>query len=184
MKAMEPEPTLKELQSDFEKVIRRYQRPVLTFIFRMVNHQETAMDLCQEAFVKAYLARKRFSGKGKISTWLFAIAANHTRDYLRRKQLDTTSLHDEESNLSETLSSQLLNPGDEALCQEMEAHLLEALNRLPDSYREVVTLYHISELSVNDISSILKIPEGTVKNRLFRAREKLQQYLLDKWSES
>ena len=84
-----------DLERDFENVVRRFQKPILNYIYRMIRNEETAMDLTQDVFVKAYNARASFDGRSQLSTWLFTIAANHTRDYLKLKRHDGETAIDE-----------------------------------------------------------------------------------------
>lgn len=173
--------TVEAVRTDFEKVIERYQKPILNFIYRMVRNEETAMDLSQDVFIKAYQARHRFDGRSKVSTWLFTIATNHTRDFFRKKRPEVVAEIDEQRDAHVTEHGESASPERNMFSGEIRDVLEEALDQLTPEYREPVVMRHINDMSVAEISAALNIPVGTVKTRLFRGREKLQKILIKTW---
>lgn len=170
------------VQSDpFEHIVHRYHRPVTAFIYRMVGDYETALDLTQEVFLKVYAALDRYDERFKFSTWLFKIASNHTIDYLRKQTHRTHSLDAVEEN-SEIHPPELISPEPsperQSILRERRALIEAAIAELPLPYRQVIVLRHVAELSYEEIAQVTGLPLGTVKNRIFRAREAIRKKLI------
>jgi RNA polymerase sigma-70 factor (ECF subfamily) len=180
---MESEITAEELRSDFESVVRRFQKPLVNYLWRMVKNEETAMDLAQDVFIKAYKARNGFDGRSKVSTWLFAIASNHARDYLKRPRVVSMGEEEDAGLAAAALpdAGGMERPEGAMLGAELKKTLERALMNLPTEYREPVIMRHVNGMSVEAIAQALGMPEGTVKTRLFRGRERLQEMLLKNW---
>jgi RNA polymerase sigma-70 factor (ECF subfamily) len=168
----------KELFSD---LLLKFQKGVFNFIFRMVGHYELANDLTQEAFMKAYLSLDKFNNRYKFSTWIFSIASNLTIDYLRKKRIAVYSYeknHDgSQRSMVERLRSQNYTPIEELENHELKTKIQESIEKLSPEYREIIVLRHMNGFSYEDIASITGLPLGTVKNRIFRARRILKEYL-------
>ena len=162
----------------FELLVKQYERLVFYVTHRLVKEQEAAEDICQEVFIKIHKSLVRFNFQSKLSTWIARIAyltaINYVRKY-HRERLSDYSDDIENYHFTTETPEQLLTKKDTANYVE---HLIA---QLPEKYRTVLTLYHLSEFSCAEISEITGMPEGTIKNYLFRARkllkDKLQAYL-------
>ena len=173
------------LQGDreaFRPLVESYQNLVFRTIVRMVYDPELAKDLTQEVFVKAYMKLDTFDPKYPFRVWINRIAIHRAIDYLRKKRneylvLDEPIATDEGEIFREY-------PDDKPDVMEiMEKHetaaaVRKAVHSLEPKLRAVVVLRHFQEMNYDEIASTLKIPVGTVKNRIFRGREKLQEILL------
>lgn len=162
--------------SAFDKLIDRYKRQVFSVIYQMVRNPADAEDIAQDAFIKAYRALSSYNDCYPFITWLFKIAHNAAIDHLRASKTQLLSLDIEESPLESECSDQSLMESADALSDK--ALLDKALAALPPVYREILALRHQQEFSYTEISEALGIPEGTVKIRLFRARNLLKEKML------
>ncbi len=164
-----------------EELVRRYRGLIFNLIFRMVGNREEAEDLVQETFVKAFRSLHSFNDEFAFSTWLYKIASNHTIDLLRRKRLQLLSLDEpvrtREGEVSREYPDENFNPERSLITSESTQIIFNAIEALPEKYRIIITLRHKEEKSYEEISRILKVPIGTVKARLFRARELLREKL-------
>lgn len=171
----------------FDVLITRYSADIYALLFRLTENAEEAGDLTQETFLSALKSIKSFRGESELKTWLFRIAVNHSRNrfrwWNRRKRDQTVSLDaatgDGERLLSETLAGTSENPEEAAMQRQREAALRNALNDLPDIFREVIVLCDIEGQSYDDISRMLELNIGTVKSRIARGREELRRRLKD-----
>jgi RNA polymerase sigma-70 factor (ECF subfamily) len=166
------------LQNDpdaFRKLLDRYKNRVFSLIYRMVQNPSDAEDLAQESFLKAFKNLPSYDPSRPFLSWLFKITHNTTIDFLRARKPQALSIHDENNpiDLEDTRPTQ--EKVVEALSQgkRMESLLIS----LPPLYREVLLLRHQEELEYSEIAKILGIPVGTVKNRLYRARDLLKTKL-------
>jgi RNA polymerase sigma-70 factor (ECF subfamily) len=165
-------------EGSFELLVRRHQSGVYAFLCRMVRSPEEAADLAQEVFLKVFANIEQFNSIYRFKTWLYRIAANAAVDRRRRNRhaASRSTLPDEDGNFSLIAS---VDPGPDDLLQEKEtrARLEAALNRMPGTYREVLLLRFQGDLRYDEIAVITGLPLGTVKNRIFRAREMLKKAL-------
>jgi len=170
----------------YERLVRRYERPLLATLRRLLGSRETAEEIAQEAFVRAYLAIDRFDPSFRFSTWLFRIAVNAAIDQRRRRRLRLVSLdapagRDDDPDGGPPLSDRVAGTSprpDAALLREDERRVLAAaVERLPEDYRTIVLLRHSAGLVYEEIAEVLDLPLGTVKNRLHRARRCLKEIL-------
>ncbi len=160
----------------FNDLINRYKRQVFSLIFRLVRNQSDAEDIAQNTFIKAYKSLGSYDPSYPFLTWLFKIAHNSAIDFLRAQKPDSLSIHDEENPLDIEDTDTSLEERIEAASQQ---ELIDkVLGTLPPLYREILILRHQQELSYEEISETLDIPVGTVKIRLFRARDIMKQKLL------
>ena len=166
-------------QEAFRELVLRFERPVYSLIVRMVNDPGTAEDLAQEVFVKAYRSLRTYDASRKLSSWLFKIAHNTTIDHLRRHSPDTVSLEapaDEEGRggLAAVLSDESVeDPAAAAERRDMARSLERAISRLRSEYREAVVLFYVEGASYQEICDVTRLPLGTVKTNLHRARKEL-----------
>ncbi len=169
----------------FYFLIRRYEKPIFNYIYRLVKHREEAEDLAQETFTKAFFALHQYDHTYEFSTWIFRIALNVCRDHFRRKKflffsLNTPVGEEEETEWGDLIEqNSFLDPDGELSNQELREELEKAIDHLPLKFKEVIILRHLEGLSYNDISRITNLPVGTVKTYLHRARKKLREELKD-----
>ncbi|HOQ67701.1 MAG TPA: sigma-70 family RNA polymerase sigma factor [Candidatus Atribacteria bacterium] len=169
----------------FYFLIRRYEKPIFNYIYRLVKHREEAEDLAQETFTKAFFALHQYNHTYEFSTWIFRIALNVCRDHFRRKKflffsLNTPVGEEEETEWGDLIEqNSFLDPDGELSNQELREELEKAIDHLPLKFKEVIILRHLEGLSYNDISRITNLPVGTVKTYLHRARKKLREELKD-----
>ena len=173
-------------QAAYKKLLKKYHDQIFHLIARIVHNKEQIEDLTQEAFVKAFASLKNFNEEYAFSTWLYKIATNSSIDYIRKRKLDTFSIDKpiamEESEYSFELPDTTYQP-DKSIMQRQRAHLIEeAINSLPEKYKRVIILRHTEERDYAEIAKLLKLPIGTVKAHIFRARELLNKFLRDKIS--
>jgi RNA polymerase sigma-70 factor (ECF subfamily) len=167
----------------FEVLVRRYQARILSHVARMVGNRDDALDLSQEIFVKVFQALSRYNPQFKFSTWLFRIAGNAAIDHLRKRRPRTVSIEQPESTAGlGRVSSFEYRSGDpdpyaKLRNTERGRAITDAIARLPPEFRELITLRHFTGLSYEEIAEIKGIPLGTVKNKLFRARAVLKEWL-------
>ena len=169
----------------YEELVEKYQKKMLNVAYRMVGNYEDACEIVQDAFVSAYKGIKAFEGKSRFSTWLYTIVVNLSRN--RLKQLKTLGRHEglsmddpvltDEGSVNVEIASDD-PPVDKRLEQkELQRRVQDCVRALDEEFKEVVVLRDINGFSYNEIQDMLKIPEGTVKSRLSRARETLKDCL-------
>ena len=169
----------------FRELVRRYERPVFSLVFRMVRDRETAEDLAQDAFVKVLNHIDKYSPEFKFSSWLFKIANNVAIDHLRKRRLDTISMDGSPhaSTASEVEATTLnLESEQESALDELEAKELgtaieRAIASLRPEYRSCIMLRHVEGRSYEEIAATLDLPLGTVKTYIHRARHELRKAL-------
>lgn len=159
----------------FELLQNKYTRIVSALIRKMVRDEDDVQDLTQEAFIKTYNALDSFQFGYSFSAWLYRIASNTCIDFLRKKRFRTISINQpiagsDEENFFEIKDSSYL-PDINVLADERTKAIRNAINQLPENYRNIVELRHVEELDYKEISKRLDLPLGTVKAHLFRARK-------------
>jgi len=169
-------------EEDFEALVIRYQRQIVNYIFRIIGDYDAALDVTQETFIKVYNSLDKYSTEYKFSTWLYRIAHNAAIDHLRRNSVQSQSIETENADGTYQLQLECSQPGPEKLRERSEwrAELQDVVRCLPASYRELIVLRHSRELSYDEIAEVTGLPLGTVKNRLFRAREMMREILLER----
>ena len=168
-------------QAAYRELVRRYERPIFSLIYRMVRNREQAEDLSQETFVKALNAIESYRPEYKFSSWIFKIANNVSIDHLRRRELDTLSLDGSPHALTpEAIQASALQLGDrqETALEELEAKELggeieQAISTLRPEYRACILLRHVEGRPYEEIATMLDLPLGTVKTYIHRARGEL-----------
>jgi RNA polymerase sigma-70 factor (ECF subfamily) len=172
-------------QAAYRELVRRYERPIFSLIYRMVRNREQAEDLSQETFVKALNAIESYRPEYKFSSWIFKIANNVAIDHLRRRELDTLSLDGSPHALTpEAVQATALQLGDrqETALEELEAKELggeieRAIAGLRPEYRACILLRHVEGRPYEEIATMLDLPLGTVKTYIHRARGELREAL-------
>ena len=166
----------------FRELLKRYERPVFSLIYRMVRDRTLAEDLAQEAFIRAFNAIGSYNTSYKFSNWIFKIANNHTIDHLRKRRLETVSIHgsphattqDEVSQTSVVLEAGDESPQELVEHRELGGQIEEAIGELREEYRTVILLRHVEGYAYDEIAEIMDLPLGTVKTYLHRARNELK----------
>ena len=168
--------------SAFDDLVQRYQERIYATIYHMTSNHEDAHDLAQESFIKSYQALKSFKGDSSFFTWVYRIAVNKTINFLKqRKNRNHISLNDLDFNAEHDPDLMALisekTPRREVNLVELQQKLNAATLKLSDIHRLVVTLHDVQGLSHEEISKIMDCNTGTVRSRLFYARQQLQAYL-------
>ena len=170
------------VEGSFEELVRRYQRPISAYVYRMVGNYESALDLTQEIFIKVYSSLRRYRAEFKFSTWIYKIAHNAAIDHLRRTATREQSLilGPENDQFDLPVESTRLSPEQESERKERRGEIESVVRALPANYRELIILRHSQDLSYEEIVEVTGLPLGTVKNRLFRAREMMRELFVEK----
>ena len=174
----------------FGIIVKNTERLVSQIIFKLVKNEEDRKDLVQEIYLKAFKNLGKFKFQSKLSTWIGQITYNSCINHLEKKKLVLIENRIEEGDLGETklefISNKLINKFTNEIellinGNELSDTLAFEIDRLSPLYRTLITLYHQEEMSYSQICEITNLPEGTVKNYLFRARKKLKESLLSKF---
>jgi RNA polymerase sigma-W factor len=165
----------------YDDLILLYKDAVYSIIYRMVRNKQEAEDLSQEAFIKAYNSINSFNEEYAFSTWLFKIATNNCIDFFRKRKLKTYSMDQtikyKDEEIQQEYADNEPTADKEIVASEKSAMIRKAIEELPEKYRTAIMLRHHEERSYEDIAQILDLPLGTVKARIFRAREMLKKSL-------
>ena len=168
----------------YDELVRRYQERIYATIYHMTSNHEDANDLAQETFIKAFQALKSFKGGSSFYTWIYRIAVNKTINFLKqRKNRSHMSLNDLDFNAEHDPDLVALisdkTPRREINLTELQEKLNEAMQKLSEPHRLAVTLHDVQGMSHEEIAKIMDCNIGTVRSRLFYARQQLQAYLSD-----
>jgi RNA polymerase sigma-70 factor, ECF subfamily len=172
-------------ESAFRELIRRYERPVFSVIYRMCRDRELSEDLAQETFIKVLNALDRYDPKYKLSSWIFKIAHNTTLDQLRKKEPETLSLegspHARTQEQAEATSFTAVDTAEDpesyTHSRELGTEIDAAIARLRPEYRAVIVLWHVEGRPYDEIAEIMDLPLGTVKTYIHRGRKELREML-------
>ena len=172
-------------ETAYRELVRRYERPIFSLVYRMVRDRELAEDLSQETFIKALNALDSYRPEYKFSSWIFKIANNAAIDQLRRRELDTLSLegspHAVTPEAVEATALQIGTRGESALDAvasiELGGEIEKAIAQLRPEYRSCILLRHVEGYAYEEIAQILDLPLGTVKTYIHRARHELRRAL-------
>lgn len=169
----------------FDQLVRKYTPKLYGLVYNMTSNREDTADLLQDVFAKAYRSLQRFMGKSSFYTWIYSISVNMTLNFLKKRgrytkvSLDDvdTGIHNDPIFIEVTTAAK--NTLREVNIHELQKRLNEAMMKLSQDHRTVVTLYDVQGLQHAEISQILGVSEGTVRSRLFYAHRQLQNYLED-----
>ncbi|MFS0637812.1 sigma-70 family RNA polymerase sigma factor [Mesobacillus foraminis] len=157
-----------------DEIMHRHGQEILQLVYSYVKNRSIAEDLTQDIFVKCYKSLHTYSGKARIRTWLWRIAINHCKDYLKSWYARNVILTEKETepvyHQDKTVEQTVIQKGE-------DQELAEAVMELPIKYREVIYLFYFEELSIKEISEVTDIKENTVKTRLRRAKDLLKERL-------
>ena len=164
----------------YGELMDRYRKSVYHLVLKMVKNSDDAEDLTIEAFAKAFKNLAKYNPSYTFSTWLFRIATNNCIDFIRKKKLQTTSIHsayvsDDGENVGIQIKDSRKNPQEEAIHNQKIEIMRLIVQKLPTKYRSLVALRYFDELSYDEIAQEIGAPLGTVKAQLFRARELLHE---------
>lgn len=172
--------------SAYDELVKRYMERIYALTYHMTSNHEVANDLAQETFIKGYKNILKFKGDSSFYTWIYRVAVNHTINYLKRNRSGyQVSLNDLDAGIENDpdfiAATQGEPPTRQVSLHELQNALNGAIQKLSEPHRMVVTLHDIEGLSHGEIAKIMKCSEGTVRSRLFYARQQLQRLLKD-WS--
>ena len=171
-------------QKAFRRLRAKYHDAIHNLIYRMVKDKDEVDDLTQEAFIKAFGSLASFNDEFAFSTWLYKIASNNCIDHIRKKRLLTFSIdkpiESKDSDFSFELPDSTYEPDRELIASQRTKLLQDAIASLPPKYRQVIMMRHVEEKEYAEIAKALKLPLGTVKAHIFRAREILYRQLRHK----
>lgn len=162
----------------FEELMRKYEKRIFGFVVRMVRNEETAVDLTQDFFIKMYTVLDKYNFEYKFSTWAYRICYNLVIDHIRKHQAQVESLDDDSVSPRDLLASDNVNREDgfRALSRaETRDYVWRVVDGIPLKFRELILLRYIQDLKYEEIADITDLPVGTVKNRIFKAKEILKQ---------
>jgi len=166
----------------YRGLVEKYQGRIYSVVYGMLRNREDALDMTQDAFIKAYHKLDTFRLESSFYTWIHRIAMNLAIDLLRKKKRRATSAFDEDIAARDSTGSvaevhHIASPSKELERKQLYKRIMDAMEKLPEDQRQVVLLRELEGCSYKEISDITGIPEGTVMSRLFYARKKLQQLL-------
>ncbi len=163
-------------KSAFDLLVLKYQHRIVKLVGRYVREPADALDITQDAFLKAYRALPNFRGESAFYTWLYRIAINTAKNHLvaaarRPSDVDLGSNEDGEQFEIEDMQSTLETPERLLLTEEIRQTVIDAIGKLPDDLRTAIVLREVDGLSYEEIATVMDCPIGTVRSRIFRARE-------------
>ncbi|MCP5544081.1 MAG: sigma-70 family RNA polymerase sigma factor [Akkermansiaceae bacterium] len=172
----------------FDALILKYGDKLYGLVYNMTSHKEDTHDLLQDIFAKAYQSLRSFRGNSTFYTWIYQIAVNQTLNFLKKRKRRTgLSLNDLDSGVQNDPalvdSTHEADPERQTQIKELQRKLNEAMQKLSEKHRMVVTMFDIQGMSHADIAKVLKTSEGTVRSRLHYAHLQLQSALQDSWDE-
>jgi RNA polymerase sigma-70 factor (ECF subfamily) len=166
----------------FDEIVRRYTSRMVNLAYQIVGDREMAQDIAQETFLRAYKSASRYREISKFSTWLYTIAINLCRNELRRRKFRMYSLEgmaerEDEDKLRIDIADESMKPDRDLERKEIGRIVREAVAMLPEKFRTPLVLRDIQDLTYEEIGGILDLPEGTVKSRINRARQRVKEIL-------
>ena len=168
-------------QKAYEALLARHNKAIFHVVMKIVRNREEAQDLVQETFMKAFNALASYRSEYRFSTWLYKIAANCAIDFVRKKRIEALSLdkpiETRDGRVEFEVPDSSWDPEQDLVRKQKLKSIEEAIDSLPDKYREVIIFRHQDDKPYEEIADILKVPVGTVKARIFRARELLKKKL-------
>jgi RNA polymerase sigma factor (sigma-70 family) len=175
---------LKGEQTAYRAMMKKYHDQVYNLLYRMIHEKSEVEDLTQEAFIKAFQSLHNFNEEFAFSTWLYKIATNNCIDYIRKKKLATFSIdkpiESKDSEYTFEIPDSTYEPDKSLIARQRSKVLEDAINSLPEKYRAVILMRHTEDMDYQEIADQLKLPLGTVKAHIFRAREILYRKLKKK----
>ncbi len=164
----------------FSTLVERYQKSIVNLAYRLVGNWDTALDISQDVFVRAFQMLHTFDSRRPFKPWLYRIATNRCYDYLRRQGREKAIISEEEIPARISSPDRFVDPEDQAIQNEIRQTVERVIAHLPPRYRAVITLRYLEGLTYKEISEILDMPIGTVKTHIHRARDILKAALAEK----
>lgn len=165
----------------FDLLVSKYQQRIINLVGRFVRNPNDAMDVTQEAFLKAYRALPKFRGDSAFYTWMYRIAVNTAKNYLAVQSRRPLEVDQDYEEIEQIDSSGVLRdqatPEHMLLRDEIQDTLIRTIEELPEDLRTAITLREVEGLSYEDIAAVMECPIGTVRSRIFRAREAIDKQL-------
>jgi RNA polymerase sigma-70 factor (ECF subfamily) len=162
----------------FEELMRKYEKKIFSFVIRMVRNEETAIDLTQDFFIKVFTVLDKYNFEYKFSTWAYRICYNQVIDHIRKNPGQVHSLDDDSISAKDMLASENVSRDDgfkNLSREETRVYIWELVENIPPKFRELILLRYIQELKYEEIAEITELPVGTIKNRIFKAKEILKK---------
>jgi RNA polymerase sigma-70 factor, ECF subfamily len=170
--------TLQGDKKAFEELMRKYEKRIFSFVIRMVRNEEVAVDLTQDFFIKVFNVLDKYNFEYKFSTWAYRICYNLVIDHIRRSQALVSSLDDDSVSGKDMVDSENVVSHDgfkDLSRQETREYVWKLVETIAPKYRELILMRYIQELKYEEIAEITSLPVGTIKNRIFKAKEILKQ---------
>lgn len=168
-------------QAAFDILVKKYQHKIMSLISRYVKQPGDVADVAQEAFIKAYRALPNFRGESAFYTWLYRIAVNTAKNYLvsRSRKPPSTDIDAQEAEFLDDGHGlkDIASPESQMLSEEIKQTVLEAIEALPDDLKQAITLRELDGMGYEEIAITMDCPIGTVRSRIFRAREAIDKKL-------
>ena len=165
----------------FDALVIKYQYKVVNLVTRYVKNEHDAQDVAQEAFIKAYRAIANFRGDSAFYTWLYRIAINSAKNYLvsqgRKTPPYAVDIEDAEHMESAISLKEFDTPEASMLTSEIESTVYQAIKELPEDLKTAITLRELEGMTYDEIAVVMECPIGTVRSRIFRAREAIDKHL-------
>ncbi len=171
-------------QAAYQRLVNKY-KPTITFVlYRIVQDKDDVEDIVQEVFINTFRALNSFKKEYSFFSWIYKIALNKGIDYLRKKKLKTFSIDkpisSKDGEFQYEVPDSTYEPDKHIIASEKSALIQAAIDKLPPKYKRVIIMRHMEEKDYSEIAEELKLPIGTVKVHIFRARELLNKYLRHK----
>jgi RNA polymerase sigma-70 factor, ECF subfamily len=168
-------------KSAFDVLVQKYQQKVVNLISRFVSDQSECYDVAQETFIKAYRALDKFRGDSQFYTWLYRIAANTAKNHLasraRKSPKYSVDVEDAEHYSGDSQLKDNTTPESLMLTEEIKQTVYAAIENLPEDLKSAITLRELEGLSYDEIADVMDCPIGTVRSRIFRARDAIDKEL-------
>jgi len=165
-------------RSDFEELMKKYNKKIYNFVFRMVRNEEVSVELTQDFFIKIYMVLDKYNFEYKFSTWAYRICYNLVIDHVRKHPMLVDSLDTHPVSQKKLMDSKhyVSEDGFQALeKEEIKQYLWKVVASIPLKYRELILLRYLQGFKYDEIAQITELPVGTVKNRIFKAKEILRK---------
>ena len=160
----------------FDLLVLKYQSRLLSLVNRLISNQSDALDILQDTFVKAYRSLHTFRGESAFYTWLYRIAVNTAKNHLASKLKESKDVSvDDEATGELSVLQDFSAPDEEAGAEELQRAILHAIEQLPDDLKQALTLRELEGMSYDEIALAMNCPIGTVRSRIFRARDHVVQ---------
>lgn len=166
----------------FDLLVLKYQSRLLSLVIRLVSNQSDALDVLQDTFVKAYRSLNTFRGESAFYTWLYRIAVNTAKNHIAARAKESKDISVDDKGASELPVLQDLSaPEDEVGAEELQRAILHSIEQLPDDLKHALTLRELEGMSYDEIALAMGCPIGTVRSRIFRARDHVVQEISQKF---